>query len=69
MKAERKVQSLPLRKGGADKALELVDETDSLVFFIEVKEADLVLAKTPDMLPMLKTGRCGGSGGRGLVQM
>ena len=58
-------------KGGADKALELVDETDDLVFFIEevIKEADLVLAKTPDMLPVLKQAGVVDSGGQGLVQV
>ena len=60
---------LTVAKGGADKALELVDETDDLVFFIEevIKEADLVLAKTPDMLPVLKQAGVVDSGGQGLV--
>ena len=62
---------LTVAKGGADKALELVDETDDLVFFIEevIKEADLVLAKTPDMLPVLKQTGVVDSGGQGLVQV
>ena len=62
---------LTVAKGGADKALELVDETDDLVFFIEevIKEADLVLAKTPDMLPVLKQAGVVDSGGQGLVQV
>ena len=62
---------LTVAKGGADKALELVDETDDLVFFIEevIKEADLVLAKTPDMLPVLKHAGVVDSGGQGLVQV
>ena len=62
---------LTVAKGGADKALELVDETDDLVCFIEevIKEADLVLAKTPDMLPVLKQAGVVDSGGQGLVQV
>ena len=62
---------LTVAKGGADKALELVDETDDLVFFVEevIKEADLVLAKTPDMLPVLKQAGVVDSGGQGLVQV
>ena len=62
---------LTVAKGGADKALELVYETDDLVFFIEevIKEADLVLAKTPDMLPVLKQAGVVDSGGQGLVQV
>ena len=62
---------LTVAKGGADKALELVDETDDLVFFIEevIEEADLVLAKTPDMLPVLKQAGVVDSGGQGLVQV
>ena len=62
---------LTVAKGGADKALELVDETDDLVFFIEevIKEADLVLAKTPDMLPVLKQAGVVDSGGQGLIQV
>lgn len=62
---------LTVAKGGADKALELVDETDDLVYFIDevIKEADLVLAKTPDMLPVLKQAGVVDSGGQGLVQV
>ncbi len=62
---------LTVAKGGADKALELVDETDDLVFFISevIKEADRVLAKTPDMLPVLKQAGVVDSGGQGLVQV
>ncbi len=62
---------LTVAKGAADKALELVDETDDLVFFIDevIKEAELVLSKTPDMLPVLKQAGVVDSGGQGLVQV
>ncbi len=44
---------LTVAKGAADKALELVDTTDDIVYFIDevIKQADYVLGKTPDMLP------------------
>ncbi len=60
---------LTVAKGAADKALELVDTTDDVVYFIEevIKEADLVLSKTPDMLPVLKQAGVVDSGGQGLV--
>ena len=56
-------------KGSADKALELVDTTDDIVYFIDeiIKEADFVLSKTPDMLPVLKQAGVVDSGGQGLV--
>ena len=62
---------LTVARGAANKALELVDETDDLVFFIEevIKEADHVLSKTPDMLPVLKQAGVVDSGGQGLVQV
>ena len=47
---------LTVAKGASDKALELVDTTDDLVYFMDevIKEAERVLEKTPDMLPVLK---------------
>ncbi len=60
---------LTVAKGAADKALELVDTTDDIVYFIDeiIKEADFVLSKTPDMLPVLKQAGVVDSGGHGLV--
>lgn len=60
---------LTVAKGAADKALELVDTTDDIVYFIDevIKEADYVLGKTPDMLPVLKQAGVVDSGGQGLV--
>lgn len=62
---------LTVAKGASDKALELVDTTDDLIFFIDeiIKEAERVLAKTPDMLPVLKQAGVVDSGGQGLVQV
>lgn len=62
---------LTVAKGAANKALELVDTTDDLVYFIDevIKEAERVLAKTPDMLPVLKQAGVVDSGGQGLVQV
>ncbi|MCI8684264.1 MAG: DAK2 domain-containing protein [Lachnospiraceae bacterium] len=60
---------LTVAKGGADKALELIGETDDLTVFIDevIKEADDVLSRTPDMLPVLKQAGVVDSGGQGLV--
>ncbi len=60
---------LTVAKGGADKALELIGETDDLTVFIDevIKEADRVLSLTPEMLPVLKQAGVVDSGGQGLV--
>lgn len=63
---------LTVAKGGAIKARELADsgETDIDVFFFEtIKYADEVLAKTPEMLPVLKQAGVVDSGGQGLMQV
>ncbi len=62
---------LTVAKGAADKALELCDETDDLVYFMEevIKEADYVLSQTPEMLPVLKQAGVVDSGGQGLVEV
>ncbi len=60
---------LTVARGAADKALEMVEVTDDLNYFIDevIKEAEIVLAKTPDMLPVLKQAGVVDSGGQGLV--
>ena len=60
---------LTVAKSASERALELMDETDDLVYFIDevIKEADAVLQKTPDMLPVLKQAGVVDSGGQGLV--
>ena len=62
---------LTVAKGGAKKAIELADETDDLVYFMQqvVGEMEIVLAKTPDMLPVLKEAGVVDSGGQGLVEV
>ncbi len=63
---------LTVAKGAADKAKELAcDNGISLEEFVEgiVIEADHVLSKTPDMLPVLKEAGVVDSGGQGLVQI
>ncbi len=62
---------LTVAKGGARRALELAEETDDLVYFASevIKEADRVLQKTPDMLPVLKEAGVVDSGGQGLVEV
>ena len=62
---------LTVAKGAADKALELVDETDDLLYFCDeiIKHADYVLSQTPEMLPVLKQAGVVDSGGQGLMQV
>ena len=62
---------LTVAKGAAQKGMELSETTTDLVAFIEavIKEADRVLAKTPDMLPVLKQAGVVDSGGQGLVEV
>lgn len=62
---------LTVSKGAARKAVEMADKTEDLVVFLEavVKEADRVLARTPDMLPVLKQAGVVDSGGQGLVEV
>ena len=63
---------LTVAKGGAQKARELADngEEDLTVFFDEIiRYADEVLARTPEMLPVLKQAGVVDSGGQGLMQV
>ncbi len=63
---------LTVAKGVAAKARELSDQgCEDLSFFFEevLKHADYVLAKTPDMLPVLKQANVVDSGGQGLIQV
>ncbi|MCI8299067.1 MAG: DAK2 domain-containing protein [Lachnospiraceae bacterium] len=60
---------LTVAKGGADKALELIGETEDLTVFADevIKHADYVLSQTPEMLPVLKQAGVVDSGGQGLI--
>lgn len=62
---------LTVARGAAEKALEIAGESDSLeTFFTDViAEAELVLSRTPDMLPVLKEAGVVDSGGQGLVEV
>lgn len=62
---------LTVARGAADKAAELaLEEEDLEVFFAAIiEEAEAVLAKTPEMLPVLKEAGVVDSGGQGLVEV
>ena len=62
---------LTVAKGAAEKPLELSDETEDVVTFVEevIKQAEYVLDQTPEMLPVLKQAGVVDSGGQGLVQV
>ena len=60
---------LTVARGVADKALELAEDAEDLQTFLEdvLEEGRRVLAKTPDMLPVLKEEGVVDSGGQGLM--
>ncbi|MGN0333149.1 MAG: DAK2 domain-containing protein [Lachnospiraceae bacterium] len=62
---------LTVASGIAEKAAEMAQETDDLGVFIPevIKYAEEVLAKTPDMLPVLKEAGVVDSGGQGLLEV
>lgn len=62
---------LTVAKGAAEKALELSDDTEDVVTFVEevIKQAEYVLDQTPEMLPVLNQAGVVDSGGQGLVQV
>ena len=62
---------LTVAKGMSDRALELCDDTEDLVYFCEevIKEGDRVLDLPPEMLPVLKQAGVVDSGGQGLMQV
>lgn len=62
---------LTVAKGAADKAAELADTGISMKDFLEqvIEEAEQVLARTPEMLPVLKEAGVVDSGGQGLVEV
>lgn len=62
---------LTVARGAAEKAAKLAGrEQDLTVFFGEIiKEAEAVLARTPEMLPVLKEAGVVDSGGQGLVEV
>ena len=60
---------LTVARGVADKALELAEDAEDLQTFLEdvLEEGRRVLAKTPDMMPVLKEAGVVDSGGQGLM--
>ena len=60
---------LTVARGVADNALELAEDAEDLQTFLEdvLEEGRRVLAKTPDMLPVLKEAGVVDSGGQGLM--
>lgn len=62
---------LTVASGIAEKASEMAQETDDLEEFIPavISYAEEVLAKTPDMLPVLKEAGVVDSGGQGLLEV
>ena len=60
---------LTVARGGAERALELAEETDDLVYFLDevIKHMKVVLDQTPEMLPVLKEAGVVDSGGEGLL--
>ena len=62
---------LTVARGGAERARELVQETDDIVIFGEevLKKMEEVLAYTPELLPVLKEAGVVDSGGQGLLEI
>lgn len=62
---------LTVAKGMADKAVELVTETEDILEFADkvIAHGDYVLSQTPQMLPILKQAGVVDSGGQGLMQV
>jgi len=63
---------LTVAKGGAEKARELADAgVEDLADFLDqvIRHADEVLARTPELLPVLKQAGVVDSGGQGLMQV
>lgn len=62
---------LTVARGAAEKAVELVGIVDDMGEFLDavIKEAEEVLNRTPEMLPVLKQAGVVDSGGQGLVQV
>ena len=62
---------LTVAKGGAERAAQLVEETEDVLYFMEevIKYMDEVLAYTPELLPVLKEAGVVDSGGQGLMEI
>lgn len=62
---------LTVAKGAAVKALEIAEDSENLETFFEdvIAEAEEVLSRTPEMLPVLKEAGVVDSGGQGLLEV
>ena len=62
---------LTVAKGGAERAAQLLEETDDVLYFMDevIKYMDEVLAYTPELLPVLKEAGVVDSGGQGLMEI
>lgn len=62
---------LTVARGMADKASELVSQTEDILEFSQkvIAHGDYVLSQTPEMLPVLKEAGVVDSGGQGLMQV
>ena len=62
---------LTVASGISEKAMQMAQETDDLEVFLPavIQHAEEVLAKTPDMLPVLKEAGVVDSGGHGLLEV
>lgn len=62
---------LTVARGMADKAVELVSQTEDILEFSRqiIEHGDYVLSQTPEMLPVLKQAGVVDSGGQGLMQV
>jgi DAK2 domain fusion protein YloV len=62
---------LTVARGAAEKAAQLVAETDDLIFFGKevIAHMEVVLQNTPELLPVLKEAGVVDSGGQGLLEI
>ncbi len=62
---------LTVARGGAEKAAELVSETEDMVYFCRevIAHMEVVLQNTPELLPVLKEAGVVDSGGQGLLEI
>jgi len=62
---------LTVARGMADKAVELVPQTEDVLEFAQkvIEHGEYVLSQTPEMLPVLKQAGVVDSGGQGLIQV
>lgn len=62
---------LTVAKGAAEKAIQLAMETEDMVYFCQevINHMEVVLANTPELLPVLKEAGVVDSGGQGLLEI